>query len=145
MLFLSYMKKVLVFGTFDIFHPGHEYFLREAKKHGNELVVVIARDSTVKVTKGSKPVHDENYRLNVIQKLCYVDKAMLGYEISDKYKIIEDIKPDIICLGYDQEVFTDNLEAKLQGRGLNPEIVRLKPYMPHVHKSRHYKEQKQKD
>lgn len=45
------MTVVLTFGTFDIFHPGHEYYLREAKKHGDKLVTVIARDQTVKNVK----------------------------------------------------------------------------------------------
>jgi len=139
------MKKVLVFGTFDIFHPGHEYFLKQAKKHGDELVVVVARNATVKQVKGKVPAHDENYRLGVIQKLDYVDKALLGHGSADKYRIIDEIRPDVICLGYDQESFTDNLEAKLQERGLSPEIVRISAYMPHVHKSKHYQQQKQKD
>jgi len=138
------MTRVLVFGTFDILHPGHEYFLKQAKNQGDELFVVVARDSTVKQVKGKPPHHDENYRLDAIQKLDYVDKAVFGSETSDRYKIIEDINPDVICLGYDQDSFTDNLEAKLQKRGLSPEIVRISAYMPHVHKSKHYKEQGQK-
>jgi FAD synthetase len=135
------MKKVLVFGTFDIFHPGHEYFLKEAKKHGDELVVVVARDSTVKQVKGKLPHHNENYRLNVIQKLNYVDKAVLGYETADKYRIVEEIKPDTICLGYDQAAFVDGLEKKLQELELKTDIIRLGAYNPHIHKSSHYKQQ----
>jgi len=135
------MTRVLVFGTFDIFHPGHEYFLKEAKKHGDELVVVVARDSTVKQVKGKLPRHDENYRLNIIQKLDYVDKAVLGYETTDKYRIVEEIKPDTICLGYDQSAFVDGLEKKLQELELKTEIIRLDAYKPHIHKSSHYKRQ----
>ena len=138
------MKKVLVFGTFDIFHPGHEYFLKEAKRHGDELVVVVARDSTVKQVKVELPAHDENYRLNVLQKLDYVSNAMLGDEALDKYKVIEQIRPDIICLGYDQTAFVDGLERKLRQLELKTEIIRLEAYKPHLYKSSHYK-QKQKD
>ena len=46
--------KVLVFGTFDIFHKGHEYFLSEAAKHGS-LNVVVARDLTTYEVKGRFP------------------------------------------------------------------------------------------
>ena len=46
------MKTVMAFGTFDLMHPGHEYFLRQAKKRGDYLIAVIARDSTVKKLKG---------------------------------------------------------------------------------------------
>ncbi|MBN2051942.1 FAD synthase [Candidatus Woesearchaeota archaeon] len=133
------MKRVLVFGTFDIFHLGHEYFLKEAKKHGDELVVVVARDSTVQQVKGSLPHHNEDYRLNIIQKLDYVDKAILGHETADKYKIIDEIKPDTICLGYDQTHFVDGLEKKLRELELRTEIIRLEPYKPHLYKSSHYK------
>jgi FAD synthetase len=133
------MTRVLAFGTFDIFHPGHEYFLKQAKKHGDELVIVVARDKTVKDVKGKAPVNDEQTRLSVIQKLDYVSKAVLGYETVDKYKIIEELKPDIICLGYDQAAFVSDLEARLQELGLNSEIVRIDAYKPHIHKSSHYK------
>ncbi len=38
---------VMCFGTFDIFHPGHEYYLREAEKYAHRMTVVIARDHRV--------------------------------------------------------------------------------------------------
>jgi FAD synthetase len=135
------MRRVLVFGTFDVFHPGHEYFLKQAKKHGDDLIVVVARDSTVKQLKGKLPVNDESNRLKLIQALSYVNKAMLGYEIADKHKIIEEIKPDFICLGYDQLAFVDGLEKKLAELELKTEIIRLGAYKPHIYKSSHYKKQ----
>ncbi len=117
-------KKVLTFGTFDIFHKGHEFYLREARKHSNVLNVVVARDSTVKQIKGKYPFNNELKRLAKIQNLDYVDNAFLGYE-EDKYKIIEEIRPDIICLGYDQGFFTNNLKIILKKRGLNPKIIKF--------------------
>jgi len=59
---------------------------------------------------------------------------------NDKYKIIEEIKPDVICLGYDQKAFVDDLKAELEKRGLKPEIVRIGAYQPEEHKSSYYKE-----
>ena len=41
----------MAFGTFDLLHPGHEFYINEAQKHCAELVVVIARDSRVKAGK----------------------------------------------------------------------------------------------
>ena len=128
------MKKVLVFGTFDIFHPGHDFFLRKAKSYGDELYVVVARDSTVKQVKNRNTINNENKRIEILNVLFYVTEARLGYE-GDKYKIIEEIKPDIICLGYDQKVFTENLKEKLMKRGLNVEIIRIEAYKPDVFKS----------
>lgn len=140
------MKKVLVFGTFDILHPGHEYFLKQAKGHGDELVVVVARDLTVKQVKHEFPVNNEENRLKAVQKLGYVNKAMLGSLDPDKYKIIEQIKPDIICLGYDQTAFISDLEAKLHEKGLKPGIIRINSHKPDKYKSSHYKKHcKEKD
>lgn len=133
------MKKVLVFGTFDILHPGHKYFLIQAKKHGNLLFVVVARDLTVKQIKKEFPVNNETERLKAVQVLGYVNKAMLGSTDMDKYKIIEEIKPDIICLGYDQKAFVDDLQAELEKRGLKPMIVRIKAYKPDEQRSSYYK------
>ncbi|HEY4500387.1 MAG TPA: adenylyltransferase/cytidyltransferase family protein, partial [Candidatus Paceibacterota bacterium] len=48
------MKRVMVFGTFDILHPGHLYFLRAAKKLGDYLIVSLARDVNVRKIKGRK-------------------------------------------------------------------------------------------
>lgn len=131
---LKKMKKVMAFGTFDGFHKGHEFYLREAKKYGDKLLVVVARDSTVKEIKGKYPLNDEQTRLAKIRNLDYVDEAFLGYD-GDKYAIIEELKPDVICLGYDQHHFTDNLKAILNRRGLNPKIVRLKAFKPNIYKS----------
>ena len=128
-------KKVLTFGTFDIFHKGHEFYLREARKHSNVLNVVVARDSTVKQIKGKYPLNNELKRLAIIQNLEYVDNAFLGYE-ENKYKIIEELKPDIICIGYDQNSFTDNLKEILKKRGLNPKIIKFKKtFKPELYKT----------
>ena len=127
-------KKVLTFGTFDLLHKGHEFYLKEAKKHGEELWVVVARDKTVKQIKGILPVEDEQERLSNVQSLDYVDKALLG-KVGDKYAIIEEVNPDIICLGYDQVAFTDKLKEELEFRGLHPEIIRISSFKPEIYKS----------
>ncbi|MBU0625913.1 adenylyltransferase/cytidyltransferase family protein [Patescibacteria group bacterium] len=44
-------KKVMLFGTFDILHPGHEYVFSQAKNYGDCVMVVLARDVTVKKVK----------------------------------------------------------------------------------------------
>lgn len=127
-------KKIMVFGTFDVFHAGHEYFLREAKKLGDYLIVIIARDNTVKNVKGQLPKHDERERLNTIKETGYADKVILGNE-DDKYKVIRKYKPDIIALGYDQFVFTYALNKIIIDENLDTEIVRLEPYEPSMYKS----------
>ncbi len=97
------MKTVLTFGTFDVFHPGHEFFLREAKKHGDRLVVIVARDKNVERIKGRAPHDDEQKRLHNVHAFEAVDDARLGYqEWSDRLRVLSDVAPDVICVGYDQ-------------------------------------------
>jgi FAD synthetase len=128
------MNKVMAFGTFDLLHPGHKDFLRQAKQHGDELVVVIARDATVQRTKGRKPIHTENERLAAVQAVPGVDRAVLG-RTDDVYKVIADEKPDIICLGYDQTHFVDKLAAKLKEFKLDTKVIRLAAYKPEQYKT----------
>ena len=98
-------KVVLASGVFDLLHLGHVKFLEDAKKAGGDdaqLVVIVARDSTVEKTKGRKPIMSEDQRLALVESLKVVDKAVLGYENLDIGEVIGEIKPDVIALGYDQ-------------------------------------------
>lgn len=124
----------MVFGTFDILHPGHKYFLQQAKKYGDYLIAVIARDSTVKTVKGKLPEHREKQRLGAIIGLNLADKAVLGNK-RDKYAVIRKYRPDVICLGYDQKYFVDQLKAEIKKLKLYIKIIRLKPYKPHKYKT----------
>ena len=95
------MKKIMVFGTFDILHPGHLNFFKQAKKLGDYLIVIIGRDETVQKIKGRFPQNNEKKRLDKIKQQKIVDKTLLG-NLDDPYKIIKQEKPDIVALGYDQ-------------------------------------------
>ncbi|MBI2657567.1 FAD synthase [Candidatus Woesearchaeota archaeon] len=128
------MKTVMCAGTFDIIHPGHLYYLSEAKKYGDKLVVVVARDETSKSFKGRDPVHNERQRLESVRMLEIVDEAVPGHH-GDIFKIIEEIKPDAICLGYDQNVQKQQLEDELKKRGIKADVIRIGSYMPHMYKS----------
>ena len=130
------MTTVMAFGSFDILHPGHLYFLKQAKRLGDQLVVVVARDSTIKEVKKITPKYNERQRVEHVRDLRIADKVMLGYE-TDKYEIIEEINPDIIALGYDQDSFADKLKEEMAKRKMNPKIVRLGSY-----KEEHYKSSK---
>jgi len=127
--------RVMVFGTFDILHPGHFYLFEQAKKLGNFLIVVVGRDETVRKVKGKMPKHDENERLLGVSKNPIVDKAVLG-NLDDPYKVIEEHHPDIICLGYDQESYIANgLQDELIKRSLTAKIVKIGPHKEDVYKS----------
>jgi FAD synthetase len=122
------IRVVLTAGCFDIIHGGHVKTLEESKKCGDILIVVVARDSTILREKRKKPIMSEEHRREILESLKPVDKAILGYERTDKLKIVEKIKPDIIILGYDQPWDEKNLKEELKKRGLKTQILRLKGY-----------------
>ncbi len=95
--------RVLCCGTFDFLHPGHLYFLKQASRLGSELYVVVARDENVNKIKGRYPSHKEVERLEKIEELDFVDDARLGYPGMNFLKVVNEINPDIIALGYDQK------------------------------------------
>ena len=128
------MKKVLVFGTFDYLHDGHINFFKQAKKFGDYLVVLVAKDETVLDIKKNQTVFDEQTRLKKVEECGLADEVVLGSK-GDKYEILKIIKPTVICLGYDQSAFVDKLEEKLKEFALSAEIVRLKSYKPEIYKS----------
>ena len=133
------MTTVLCTGTFDMLHAGHLYYFEQAKALGTMLIVVVARDKTVEAERKHKPIMNENDRLKLVQNLKIIDRAILGSE-TDKLQTIEEIKPDIICLGYDQKVDEKNLQNELKKRNLAIKIIRAQPYKPETYKSSKLKE-----
>ncbi len=124
-------KCVLCFGTFDILHYGHVKYFEEAKKLGGEnayLIVVVARDSSVEAMKGKRPIFSEEHRRALVSSVKPVDKAVLGTEGGDKLKILEEIRPDIVALGYDQWPSITWLEEELKERNIDCKIVRLSKF-----------------
>jgi FAD synthetase len=121
-------KIVLASGVFDLLHLGHVRFLEEAKKAGGrnaELVVIIARDSTVEKRKGERPIMPENQRCALVESLKVVDCAILGFKDFDMGKVIEKLKPDVIAVGYDQEGVERSLRKYIEERGLKIRIARI--------------------
>ncbi len=130
------VKKVLVFGVFDLFHPGHHSFLRQARKYGEELVVVVARGTSVLRIKGQKPHESDSVRIQKISKASEVKKAMLGDAKQGTYRALFKFKPDVICCGYDQYgLFADLKKRMAEGKIPRAKLVRLRAYRPKHFKS----------
>lgn len=119
--------RILVAGTFDIIHIGHIRFLYAAKNLAEdaELIVVVARNSTVKKIKKREPIFDEKERLEIVKALKPVDEALLGNENTDILEIVKQINPDIIALGYDQKISEDEILEWAKKNGLSIKVVRL--------------------
>jgi cytidyltransferase-like protein len=96
------IRVVLAGGTFDILHIGHIFTLSEAKKHGDVLVVAVAKDEHIH-KKGRTPVHPQEYRRMMVDSLKMVDVSVSGFD--DPKKMIGFVGPDVIVYGYDQPEF----------------------------------------
>jgi FAD synthetase len=129
------MTTVLVFGTFDVIHPGHLSFLRQAKKRGDRLVASIARDAFVERFKGKRPQHSQEQRIRHIKETGLVDDAYLSDKVQGTYSLVDRIKPQVICLGHDQDMLRNDLEKFLAEHPREIELVSLDPYKPEIYKS----------
>ena len=129
------MKKVLVFGAFDGLHPGHIDFFRQAREHGDRLVVSVGTDENVARIKGRAPLFSQEERKAVIEQLKCVDEVLIG-EKENYYQGIVKIDPDVICLGYDQWATEDDVKTGLKKVGLDKvEVIRLSAYKENRAKS----------
>ena len=112
---------VVAQGTFDILHPGHVHYLREARSMGEQLHVIIARRANV--THKEPPVLPDEQRRTMVAALDPVDRAILGHP-EDIFVTIERLRPDVIALGHDQHHRVDRIEAELTDRGIDCEVRR---------------------
>ncbi|HNX16790.1 MAG TPA: FAD synthase [Methanoregula sp.] len=119
------MKRVVATGTFDILHPGHLYYLSESKKLGDELWVIVARDANVK--HKPRPIIPEEQRRVMIAALRPVDHAILG-DPTDMFRPIDEIRPDIITIGFNQYFDENKLVDQLTARNLSAKVVRIGRY-----------------
>lgn len=127
----------MVFGTFDMVHPGHEDFFRQARALAQDpyLIVSIARDSAVERIKGAKSRHNEMERLSSVKSQKFVDEVVLGDEEGYIRHILA-AKPEIIALGYDQAgEYVDSLEKDLAEAGYIGQVLRLQAFSPEKYKT----------
>jgi FAD synthetase len=117
------MVRVMATGVFDLLHVGHLHYLKQAKALGDELVVIITRDTRVRRMK-HEPVTPEALRRELVDALKPVDRAMLGHE-GDIYQTVEEVRPDVIALGWDQAFDDEEVEAEVRRRGVSAKVIRL--------------------
>ncbi len=136
----------MVFGVFDLLHPGHHSFLNQARSYGDYLYVIVTRDAIVERLKKRRPAQNEQERKRNLEQLPSVFKAVLGDEILGTYQVIKEHVPDIICLGYDQQGLERNIKGTIAVGTIGfIEMVTLEPFMPDVYHTSLLRAQKQKE
>lgn len=97
-------KIVFTNGCFDIVHAGHVDYLEKAKSLGDFLIVGLNSDSSVRKLKGKdRPINPQEYRKRVLEGLKAVDMVII-FEEDTPYRLIKEIKPDILVKGGDWKV-----------------------------------------
>lgn len=126
-------KKVVIFGVFDGIHEGHLSLIREAKKQGNNLVAIVARDEVVKDLKDKLPALNEVQRINELLKVDDIDLVLLGDPELETYNTLREVNPEIIYLGYDQENLLNNIKKVMKNGSLpKMEIIIGQPHQPDI-------------
>jgi FAD synthetase len=125
----------MVFGVFDGVHEGHRYFLREAKKLGDTLIVVVARDENVKALKGKEPRMKLEERIKAIEAENLASEIVPGDDSAGTWNILGKYEPDVVALGYDQKALRGSIEARLGEFYPQPELAIIGSFEPEKYHS----------
>jgi len=136
---MDHQMRVMTFWTFDHFHEWHRYYLSIARRYGDSLITVIARDETVQKVKWFTTTHNEQQRLEAVEE-SWVATHVLLWSTEDHYACLTQRLPDVICLWYDQRSFDWWLITWYQDKELElPQIVRIDSHHPDTFKSSFYR------
>ncbi|WP_428323773.1 adenylyltransferase/cytidyltransferase family protein [Nitrosopumilus sp.] len=133
------LKVVLAGGVFDIIHPGHIHTLNAAKKLGDVLAVVVATDNTAVKMKKRQPLHSQEQRQELVNSLSMVDLCLIGQE-DDIFKTVNNVRPQIIALGYDQVHQEKFITEGCKKINLDAKVARLQSPIPDSSSSKIQKE-----
>ena len=120
--------RVLVGGVFDILHVGHIHFLRQARELGDELIVIVAHDETVRRNKLRGPINLAEDRAELLRAIRYVDEVYIGSPGGVDFELVKRINPDVIAIGPDQNFNCERLKEELRKHGIRAEVIRV-PYL----------------
>ncbi|WP_297068396.1 FAD synthase [Thermococcus sp.] len=120
--------RVLVGGVFDLLHVGHVHFLKQARELGDELVVIVASDETVRKNKRREPINTAEDRAEVLRALRYVDEVYVGAPGGIDFGLVKRIDPDVVAVGPDQAFNCKKLKEDLRRHGIEAEVIRI-PYL----------------
>lgn len=95
------MKRILTFGTFDIFHYGHLKILERAAKYADELIVGVSSDDLNFRKKGRKPLYSQEERMRIVKSLKFVTDVFLEESLELKRDYLLFYQADCLIMGCD--------------------------------------------
>jgi glycerol-3-phosphate cytidylyltransferase len=106
------MKKIITFGTFDVFHVGHVRILQRAADLGDHLTVGISSDALNESKKGRLPVYSQESRMEIIAAMSCVDEVFVEESLELKGDYIEQYNADALVMGDDWKGKFDHFESQ---------------------------------
>ncbi|MBN2830023.1 MAG: glycerol-3-phosphate cytidylyltransferase [Candidatus Cloacimonetes bacterium] len=103
------MKKVITYGTFDLFHYGHLRLLERAKSLGDYLIVAVSTDEFNEI-KNKKCTYPFEERAEIVKAIKYVDEVIPEHNWEQKVNDIRSHKVDLFVMGSDWEGKFDELK-----------------------------------
>jgi glycerol-3-phosphate cytidylyltransferase len=94
------MKKVITYGTFDLFHVGHLNILKRAKALGDYLVVAVSSDE-FNAIKGKKCIIPDYERMAIVEAIQYVDEVIPENSWEQKVDDVKNLGIDVFVMGDD--------------------------------------------
>jgi len=119
-------RVVFTNGCFDLIHPGHVRYLRQARALGDCLIVALNSDRSVRQLKGpTRPVLNEKERAEVIAALEMVDYVTIFDDVSPR-EIIAALLPDVLVKGGDWAI--DQIIGRQEVEAAGGQVISL-PYI----------------
>lgn len=94
-------RRVITFGTFDVFHIGHINILERAKQEGDYLIVGVSSDELNFSKKKRYPIYSQAQRMKILESLRFVDEVFVEESLELKAQYIQDHKADVLVMGDD--------------------------------------------
>ncbi len=94
---MTHLHTVMTFGSFDLLHEGHLFYLNEAKKLGDHLITIVAHDETIKQRKSQAPTYSQTDRIKAIDEQHIVDIIVAGTS-KNMFQWLDTYKPNILAV-----------------------------------------------
>ncbi len=129
------MKTVLIFGSFDGIHPGHEFMMKQARRHGERVVAALAPDNVIERLKGRMPKYLFEERRDSLAVSGLVDEITTSDKDEGSYRVVGRVQPDVVAFGYDQDALKESFLKFLERTGKQIKVVTLPSFEPEKYKS----------
>ncbi len=107
-------KRVITFGTFDLFHVGHLNIIERAAVLGDWLCVGVSSDELNYTKKGFWPVFPFEDRCKIVNALKCVNEVFMEASMERKREYVERFHADLLVMGHDWEGRFDHLRDQCE-------------------------------